>query len=92
VCVCFFIGAPLQLYFGSVGRTKFHGRRFYGRHGILSPVDSVALTRKWIRVTSDSTKTLKLRLVAEVIKGLACHAAARHMPSRLGWVKHVHNA
>jgi hypothetical protein len=67
-------------------------RRFYDRQGILCPVDLVALTRKWIRVTPDSTKTLKLRLVAEVIKGLACHTAARHMPRRLGCAKHVHNA
>jgi hypothetical protein len=67
-------------------------RRFYDRQGILCPVDLVALTRKWIRVSPDSTKTLKLRLIAEVTRGLACHAAARHMPSRLGCAKHVHSA
>jgi hypothetical protein len=66
--------------------------RFYNRQGILCPDDFVALTRKWIRANPDSTKTLKLRLVAEVTKGMACHATARPMPSRLGCAKHLHSA
>jgi hypothetical protein len=56
------------------------------------PQHLVALTRKWIRVSPESTKTLKLRLVAEVIRGLACHTAARQMASGLGCAKQVHSA
>jgi len=74
----------------SVRRSVARGS--YDRQGVLCPVDLVPLTEKCIRVNPDSTKTLKVRLVAEVIRGLTCHAAARHMPSRLGCVKHVHNA
>jgi hypothetical protein len=67
-------------------------RGLYDRQGILCPVDLVALTEKWIRGNPDSPKLLKLRLVAEVIRGLTCHAVARHMPSRLGCARQVHNA
>jgi hypothetical protein len=77
---------PLRLEFGSVGRRSF-ARRFYDRQGILCPVDLVALTEQWIRGNPDSPKTLNLRLVAEMIRGLTCHAVARHMPSRLGCAK-----
>ena len=73
----------------SVRRSVARGS--YDRQGVLCPVDLVPLTEKCIRVNPDSTKTLKVRLVAEVIRGLTCHAVARHMPSRLGCAKHVHN-
>jgi len=56
------------------------------------PLHLVALARKWTRVNPESTKTLKLRLVAELIRGLACHTAARQMASRLGCAKQVHSA
>src|SRR5882724_2768719 len=68
------------------------GGRFYHRQDIPCPLDFVAFTPKWIPGEPRSTKTLKLRLVAEMITGFACNAAARQMPSGLGCAKHVHRA